>query len=146
MEAVRTSETSVSFYETARRNIPEGCHLRTRRRENLKSQNIWIVWRQTSRFVVFVWDSGGIWEEELQQRNPGGVAVEKIVGERTGKMKEKDNIWTNKKTEEKEDRKEESPHKVCRCIYKVVVICTSASAQVWKLMCRGGVEVKVYEP
>jgi hypothetical protein len=27
MEAVRTSETSVSFYQTARRNIPEDSHL-----------------------------------------------------------------------------------------------------------------------
>jgi hypothetical protein len=27
MEAVRTSETSVYFYETTRRNIPEGCDL-----------------------------------------------------------------------------------------------------------------------
>jgi hypothetical protein len=27
MEAVRTSETSVNFYETARRIIPEGSHL-----------------------------------------------------------------------------------------------------------------------
>jgi hypothetical protein len=27
MEAVKTSETSVNFYETTRRNIPEGCHL-----------------------------------------------------------------------------------------------------------------------
>jgi hypothetical protein len=26
-DAVRASETSVNFYETARRNIPEGCHL-----------------------------------------------------------------------------------------------------------------------
>jgi hypothetical protein len=37
MEAVRTSETSVDFYETTRRNIPEACNLHTRRRENLKS-------------------------------------------------------------------------------------------------------------
>jgi hypothetical protein len=29
MEAVRTSETLVNFYETTRRNIPEGCHLET---------------------------------------------------------------------------------------------------------------------
>jgi hypothetical protein len=36
-EAVRTSETSINFYETTRRNIPEGYHLHTRRRENLKS-------------------------------------------------------------------------------------------------------------
>jgi hypothetical protein len=27
MEAVSTSETSVNFYETTQRNIPEGCHL-----------------------------------------------------------------------------------------------------------------------
>jgi hypothetical protein len=31
MEAVRTSETSVNFYETTRRNIPEDGHLQTRR-------------------------------------------------------------------------------------------------------------------
>jgi hypothetical protein len=34
--AIHTSETSVCFYETARRSIPEYCHLHTRRRENLK--------------------------------------------------------------------------------------------------------------
>jgi hypothetical protein len=27
MEAVRASETSIYFYDTARRHIPEGCHL-----------------------------------------------------------------------------------------------------------------------
>jgi hypothetical protein len=37
MEAVSTSETSVNFYETTRRNISEDSHLFTRRRENLKS-------------------------------------------------------------------------------------------------------------
>jgi hypothetical protein len=37
MEAVSTSETSVNFYVTTRRNIPEDNHLHTRRRENLKS-------------------------------------------------------------------------------------------------------------
>jgi hypothetical protein len=36
MEAIRTSETSVYFNETTRRYIPEGCHLHTRRRKNLK--------------------------------------------------------------------------------------------------------------
>jgi hypothetical protein len=40
MEALSTSETSVSFYETARRNIPQGCYLHTRRRENLNSHLI----------------------------------------------------------------------------------------------------------
>jgi hypothetical protein len=37
MEAVSTYETSVNFYQTTRRNIPEDSHLHTRRRENLKS-------------------------------------------------------------------------------------------------------------
>jgi hypothetical protein len=40
MEAVSTSKTSVNFYQTAPRNIPEGSHLQTRRRENLKSDLI----------------------------------------------------------------------------------------------------------
>jgi hypothetical protein len=38
-EAINTSETSVSIYETARRNIREGSHLYTRCRENLKSHS-----------------------------------------------------------------------------------------------------------
>jgi hypothetical protein len=37
MEAVSTFETSVNFYQTTRRNVPEGCHLHTRRCKNLKS-------------------------------------------------------------------------------------------------------------
>jgi hypothetical protein len=40
MEAVRTSETSDSFYVTTLRNIPEGWHLHTRRREDLKSHYV----------------------------------------------------------------------------------------------------------
>jgi hypothetical protein len=36
-EAERTSETSVNFYQTARRNNSEDSDLHTRRRENLKS-------------------------------------------------------------------------------------------------------------
>jgi hypothetical protein len=39
MEAAVTSETSVNFFQTARRNIPEDSHLYTRRRENLKSHD-----------------------------------------------------------------------------------------------------------
>jgi hypothetical protein len=38
MEAESTSETSVNFYQTTRRNIPEDSHLHIRRCENLKSQ------------------------------------------------------------------------------------------------------------
>jgi hypothetical protein len=37
MKAASTSETSVNFYQTTRRNNPEDSHLHTRRRENLKS-------------------------------------------------------------------------------------------------------------
>jgi hypothetical protein len=37
MEAARTSETVVNFYQITRRYNPEDSHLRTHRRENLKS-------------------------------------------------------------------------------------------------------------
>jgi hypothetical protein len=37
MEAARTSETLVNFYQTTRRYNPEDNHLRTHSRENLKS-------------------------------------------------------------------------------------------------------------
>jgi hypothetical protein len=36
MEAARTSETSVYFHQTTRRNNPEDSHLHTSRRENMK--------------------------------------------------------------------------------------------------------------
>jgi hypothetical protein len=35
MEAVSTSETSISFNEVTRRYIPQGCHLHSSRSENL---------------------------------------------------------------------------------------------------------------
>jgi hypothetical protein len=38
MEAVNTSETSVTFYETTLRYIPEDSHLDTLHRDNLKSR------------------------------------------------------------------------------------------------------------
>jgi hypothetical protein len=37
MEAARTSETQVNFYQATRRYNPEDSHLRSHRRENLKS-------------------------------------------------------------------------------------------------------------
>jgi hypothetical protein len=40
MEAERTSEIMVNFYQTTRRYNPEDSHLRTHRRENLKSYYI----------------------------------------------------------------------------------------------------------
>jgi hypothetical protein len=39
VEAVGTCEMSPYFYESTRCNIPESCHLHTRRRENLKSHS-----------------------------------------------------------------------------------------------------------
>jgi hypothetical protein len=42
MEAVSTSETSVNFYQTTRRNIPENSYLQTRHRKNLKSHQMFI--------------------------------------------------------------------------------------------------------
>jgi hypothetical protein len=40
MEVICTSETPVNFHQTTRRNIQEYCRLHTRRRENLKSQQV----------------------------------------------------------------------------------------------------------
>jgi hypothetical protein len=39
IEAISTSEKSVNFYQTTRRNIPEDSRLYTCRRENLKLPN-----------------------------------------------------------------------------------------------------------
>jgi hypothetical protein len=47
MEAARTSEMLVNFYQTTRRYNPEDSHLHTRRRKNLKS------YTQVLRFVYF---------------------------------------------------------------------------------------------
>jgi hypothetical protein len=48
MEAASTSETSVNFYQTTRRNNQEDTHLHTRRRENLKSHFL-------SRMTIFLY-------------------------------------------------------------------------------------------
>jgi hypothetical protein len=47
-----TSGTSVNFYQTTRRNIPEESHLHTRRRENLKSHKENFGWN-TGQFVSY---------------------------------------------------------------------------------------------
>jgi hypothetical protein len=46
MEAARTSETLVNFYQTTWRYNPEDSHLRTHRRENLKSYEAVVVQEQ----------------------------------------------------------------------------------------------------
>jgi hypothetical protein len=49
MEAARTSETLVNFYQTTRHYNPEDSHLRTHRRENLKSYFLFFVLQSVSR-------------------------------------------------------------------------------------------------
>jgi hypothetical protein len=44
MEAVRTSETSVNFYETTRCSISGGCYIITRCREKLKFHTNYDIW------------------------------------------------------------------------------------------------------
>jgi hypothetical protein len=52
MVAASTSETSVSFYQTARRNIPEDSHLYARRRENLKFHLITLTLTSFELFAI----------------------------------------------------------------------------------------------
>jgi hypothetical protein len=65
MEAARTSETLVNFYQTTRRCNPEDSHLRKHRRENLKSSfNIFHtlylkqVLATDPKFAYFVFKTG----------------------------------------------------------------------------------------
>jgi hypothetical protein len=58
MEAARTSETLVNFYQTTRRYNPEDSHLRTHRRENLKSYNFCFVLRNED----ILSEKGGWWQ------------------------------------------------------------------------------------
>jgi hypothetical protein len=51
MGAVRTSETSLYFNDTTRRYIPQGCHLHTRRHENLKYHKKCFPFLQTNTKV-----------------------------------------------------------------------------------------------
>jgi hypothetical protein len=54
MEAVSTSETSVNFYQTTWRNIPEDSHVHTRRRENLKFKLCNIL-GDVYKILLFLW-------------------------------------------------------------------------------------------
>jgi hypothetical protein len=54
MKALSTSETSVNSYQITRSNIPEGSHLQSRRRENLKSHPIKMSLAVFSEDVVVV--------------------------------------------------------------------------------------------
>jgi hypothetical protein len=52
MEAVIISETSVNFYQTTQRNIPEG-YLHTRRLGNLKS-HLTGCWPRSSEYSQYI--------------------------------------------------------------------------------------------
>jgi hypothetical protein len=64
MEAARTSETSVNFYQTARRNNPEDSCLHTRRRENLKSHNVNCLYDSVFSRLHCVCVCACVWERE----------------------------------------------------------------------------------
>jgi hypothetical protein len=51
MEAARTSETLVNFYQTRRCYNPEDSNLHTHRRENLKSYLVNLYGEATHRYV-----------------------------------------------------------------------------------------------
>jgi hypothetical protein len=53
MEAARTSETLVNFYQTTWRYNPDDSHLRTHRRENLKSYLTLIGFAPFEFYVAF---------------------------------------------------------------------------------------------
>jgi hypothetical protein len=52
MEAVRTSETSVYSNETTWRYIPEGSHIHTRRRENLKAHTNMLFFQYEYEYLI----------------------------------------------------------------------------------------------
>jgi hypothetical protein len=59
MEAARTSETFVNFYQTTRCYNPEDSNLHTHRRENLKSYLTFIIFHGPLRHGSAVGTSGG---------------------------------------------------------------------------------------
>jgi hypothetical protein len=62
METVRTSETSVYFYKTTRRHIPESSHLHTRRRENLIPISPWHILSYCCHYTSFCYR---FWSDSL---------------------------------------------------------------------------------
>jgi hypothetical protein len=77
MEAARTSETLVNFYQTKRCYNPEDSHLHTHRRENLKSYLEWWSlegWGRTNAF----W--GGLKERVLRKCLEGKVGERSLGG------------------------------------------------------------------
>jgi hypothetical protein len=71
MEAARTSETLVNFYQTTRCYNPEDSNLHTHRRENLKSYFVyWFVYfaalRQIHEFYIPEWEMKTMMNDESE--------------------------------------------------------------------------------
>jgi hypothetical protein len=59
MVAINASETSVNFYQSTRRSIPEDSNLNTRRRENLK-------YHQFSSHISYFPRNGRQWYQQVR--------------------------------------------------------------------------------
>jgi hypothetical protein len=77
MQAARTSETMVNFYQTTWRYNPEDSHLHTHHRENLKSytnlldvikRNMKKTWCMNTFFTHCTWEQGITCKMKTQQR------------------------------------------------------------------------------
>jgi hypothetical protein len=90
MEAVHTSETSVNFYQTTRRNMPEDRYLHTRRYENWKSHNLPSVSIKDRQFLTSktILASQGICNMELVDTGGWGGEREMMGGVRTESCRE----------------------------------------------------------
>jgi hypothetical protein len=57
MEATSTSQTSVYYYQTTRRNNPKDSRVHTRRRENLKSHSVRLPISTSAKAVIWRMDT-----------------------------------------------------------------------------------------
>jgi hypothetical protein len=64
MEAAKSTETLVNFYQTTRRYNPEDIHLRTHRCENLNSYKILVIFPNVSFNEVY-WNMKLLWSFSL---------------------------------------------------------------------------------
>lgn len=71
MQSVITSETSVNFYHTSKRKIPEDSHLHAFRREKLKchrKQKLMLIFNDCCTVVYF--DECAVFEKSDLENNP----------------------------------------------------------------------------
>jgi hypothetical protein len=82
MEAASISETSVNFYHTTRRNIPQDTHLHTRRRYNLKYYLVHIIKLLTMKFSpysCYFLPLGSNYSEQHALKHPQPVSFSQSV-------------------------------------------------------------------